>query len=52
MQNLVFLFAAYTVIWVALWGYTIMLGIKEKRLTEKAKRLESMLPKADASSDL
>lgn len=41
MGNLVYLFAAYTVIWVVLFAYVINLSFKNRALRKKLEALES-----------
>ena len=41
MGNLVYLFAAYAVIWVALFAYLINLSFKNRALSRKLEVLES-----------
>ena len=41
MGNLVYLFAAYTVIWVVLFAYLINLSFKNRALKKKLEALKS-----------
>ena len=43
MKNFWYLFAAYTIIWSALWGYIIYLGRRQTRLSEKIDSLKAIL---------
>ena len=39
--------AAYTVFWVAIFGYLILLARKQKKLDHRLDELKSMLEQAD-----
>ena len=41
MKNLWYVFAAYSIIWTALWGYTIRLSRKNKELQEELHELQA-----------
>ncbi len=41
MDNLNYLFAAYTVIWVAVFGYVFFLHLKHRRLQRQIELLEA-----------
>ena len=41
MDNLSYLFAAYTVIWVAVFGYIFLLHQKHRRLQRQIELLEA-----------
>lgn len=50
MTNLWYLFAAYMIIWVAIWCYTMFLGKKQKRLFSEVERIKGLLNKQESSS--
>ncbi|MGQ9629062.1 MAG: CcmD family protein [bacterium] len=54
MGNLLYLFTAYSIVWVAIWGYTLWLGRREAHLFREVERLKSLLAKDDpgASDDV
>ena len=41
MKNLWYLFAAYSIIWTALWLYTMRLSRKNKELQEELRDLQA-----------
>jgi CcmD family protein len=43
MDNLWFLFAAYLIVWLAIWGYTIRLGRKQRQLSVELEHLRTLL---------
>jgi CcmD family protein len=49
MENIWYLFAAYTVIWVALWGFILRLARREKLLSKKIESLRVRLAKRDGN---
>lgn len=42
MTGFWYLFAAYTIVWVVLWGYTVWLGKKQAFLFEKIESLRKI----------
>lgn len=45
MENIGYLFAAYTVIWAVVFGYTLMMQRKQRQLQQKIKLLQDSLDK-------
>ena len=43
MDYLAYLFAAYTLVWVVLFGYTLYLGQRERRIWERIEALREEL---------
>ncbi len=43
MNNLWYLFAAYTIIWAVIWRYTLRLGKRQTRLLKEIKLLKTHL---------
>ncbi|HEC61911.1 MAG TPA: CcmD family protein [bacterium] len=43
MNNLWYLFAAYTIIWAVIWGYTLRLGKRQTLLLQEIKLLKAHL---------
>ena len=43
MENFSYLFAAYTIIWVVLFGYVVSLGRREKGLRDEIEALKRAL---------
>ena len=43
MENQWYLFSAYLIIWLALWGYTIRMSIRQKRLSHEITSLKDQL---------
>jgi CcmD family protein len=43
MDNLWYLFTAYLIIWVALWGFTWRLGRRQSRLSKEIEFLKARL---------
>ncbi len=50
MKNFWYLFAAYTIIWAAIWAYTLWLGRREARLTSEIENLKALI-KEDEPAD-
>jgi CcmD family protein len=48
MQNLVYLFAAYTIIWIALFGYLFNLSRRQQRLREEMNSLRRAMEREGA----
>lgn len=52
MGNFWYLFAAYTIIWIALWAYTLLVGKRQTRLSDELESLKVLLSeKKDSDSD-
>jgi CcmD family protein len=49
MTNLWYLFTAYTIIWVAIWSYTMWLGRKQTRLFREVERMKALLVKHESN---
>ncbi len=49
MKNFWYLFAAYTIIWAALWVYTLWLGRREAHLSAEVENLKALLSEDDTS---
>lgn len=43
MENLSYLFVAYTVTWIVLFAYIFRLQLREKNLRQKIEELEQLL---------
>ncbi len=43
-----YLFAAYTVIWVIIFGYTLIIGNRQRSIENDILHLKSLLGKKDA----
>ena len=43
MENAGYLFAAYTIIWIFLFGYVLVLISRQKKLRQEIDRLKEML---------
>lgn len=50
MENIGYLFAAYTVIWAVVFGYALMMQRKQKQLQRKIELLQDSLDKSKTSS--
>ncbi len=50
MNSLWFLFSAYLIIWIGIWGYTVHLGRKLKRLSIELEQVKTVLS-ARSSTD-
>lgn len=51
MENFSYLFAAYTVTWIVLFGYILRLHHREKNLRQKMDELEKLLGRNRHNSD-
>jgi CcmD family protein len=45
MENLIFLFAAYTIVWIVVFGYIFFLHRKERRLWRMLNLLRERIDK-------
>ncbi len=43
MENLWYLFSAYLIIWLALWGYTIRMSRRQTRLANEITSIKDQL---------
>ncbi len=43
MNDMWYLFSAYLIIWVAIWGYTLRLGVRQRRLMKEIDFLKARL---------
>lgn len=46
-----YLFAAYAVIWVIIFGYTLMVGKRQRTLENEVLYLKSMLSKGETGNE-
>ena len=49
MENLSYLFAAYTIIWAVIFGYMHLMRRKQRRLYREIKSLKERLSKQDSN---
>ncbi len=51
MENLGYLFAAYTLIWVAIFGYILFIHIKQRKLQQQIELLQKATEKPESAND-
>ena len=47
MENSIFLFAAYSIVWIAVFGYVLYLYRKQKRVLNEIKLIKERIDKKE-----
>ena len=51
MENLGYLFAAYTVIWIVVFGYLLFMQRKQKKLQQQINLLEQSMDRQETANN-
>jgi len=51
MENLGYLFAAYTVIWIVVFGYILFMQRKQKKLQQQITLLEQSMDRQETANN-
>jgi CcmD family protein len=50
MENLAYLFAAYTIIWAVIFGYIVFIYLKQKKLQQQIDLLKQSVEEPDTGN--